>query len=359
MSTTQAKMHFRWLHSIPSGSPVQPDDYPPVDIEPSKEIRLLDLLPGRFDDEIHCKLLKHALNFSEPPFREYDFQVNQSELAYEAVSYAWGSPKDVVAIQLDGHGSFLVTRNLRAAFKRLRSQDSVRRLWADQICINQRNVSERNQQVAIMWIIFNEAAKVIVWLGEPGGPTFKLSKSFVEDLAKTPYADEMRYLIEHPSLHKLGSWWSRSWVVQEFVSARTEPAMYFGPHKLDWAVFGDSCWNQLIKTSHPETIRALFSVLTMGRRLADLRKLSHRGQTTILSLDWTLLQTECSDPRDKLYSLLGLLSQAERDVVTVDYAKDTRETFTIATQAFLVANMRYGILRLISFAGGYRTYPRG
>ncbi|KAK4501245.1 hypothetical protein PRZ48_007052 [Zasmidium cellare] len=324
--------------------------YASIGIDPGREIRILELLPGDFDDVVCCKLTKQALE-TEPEQPTHESEVGGSDLMYEAISYAWGSQKDVVPIQLVGSDAFFVTRNLRAALKRLRKQDLARRLWADQICINQRNIPERNEQVAMMWTIFNQAARVIVWLGEPSSPPCKLPAKLVKNLGQTPYADEMRYLIGHHSLYSLGSWWTRSWVVQEFASARTEPVMYFGPYFLDWAVFRDEFWDQRMGSWHWSGLpKASFSVLSMGERLAHLRELSHRGQATILSLDWALLQTECSDPRDKLYSLLGLLSRVERDAITVDYAKDTLETFTIATQALLAANQSYGVLNLITSA---------
>jgi Heterokaryon incompatibility protein (HET) len=36
----------------------------------------------------------------------------------------------------------------------------------DSVCMNQKNVSERNQQVSIMNGIYARAAQVVVWLGE-------------------------------------------------------------------------------------------------------------------------------------------------------------------------------------------------
>lgn len=39
-------------------------------------------------------------------------------------------------------------------------------LWIDAICINQKDIEERNQQVAIMEQIYSTAEEVTIWLGQ-------------------------------------------------------------------------------------------------------------------------------------------------------------------------------------------------
>jgi hypothetical protein len=83
------------------------------------QIRLLELLPDRWTEEIRCELRIAALDKGP---------------AYEALSYVWGNPQDTVEITVNG-APFKATRNLTAALRRLRSSRDSRTLWADAICI--------------------------------------------------------------------------------------------------------------------------------------------------------------------------------------------------------------------------------
>jgi hypothetical protein len=59
-----------------------------------------------------------------------------------------------------------VTKNLHAALFRLRDRSLERILWIDALCIDQKNVEEKGQQVQLMAKIYSKAARVLVWLGE-------------------------------------------------------------------------------------------------------------------------------------------------------------------------------------------------
>ena len=48
----------------------------------------------------------------------------------------------------------------------MRNIDSSRVLWIDAICINQTDIPERNAQVSTMKRTYEEADRVLVWLGE-------------------------------------------------------------------------------------------------------------------------------------------------------------------------------------------------
>jgi hypothetical protein len=93
--------------------------------------RLLELLPGESDDEI-----SYNLHISE---------IGASR-RYAAISYAWGNPDDRVPTLCNGR-TLLITRNLYFCLKALRLRGASRILWADAVCIDQKNLKERNQQV--------------------------------------------------------------------------------------------------------------------------------------------------------------------------------------------------------------------
>lgn len=98
------------------------------------EIRLLDLSAGETSSQLSCKIV-HA-SIDDPPL-------------FEALSYTWGSPGDPHTILCDDE-DICVTDNLKSALLRLRGPVLQRKLWIDQICINQNDVQERNEQVTLM-----------------------------------------------------------------------------------------------------------------------------------------------------------------------------------------------------------------
>jgi hypothetical protein len=113
-------------------------------------IRLLQLQPGAFDDDIRITLIEAPL--SKPP-------------KYEALSYVWGSPTPDSAISCHGL-ELLVTENCVLAMRRLRRHIRTRLLWIDAICIDQTSDEEKQHQVQLMGDVYSKAEEVIIWLGE-------------------------------------------------------------------------------------------------------------------------------------------------------------------------------------------------
>ena len=101
----------------------------PLDLSQSN-IRLLRILPGRQQDVIRCTL-RH---------------VSRHKHEYVCLSYTWGDAEPSHTI-LVNQKSFKVRRNLwdfLCLARRFKVQD---RLWIDAMCIDQRNILERNHQV--------------------------------------------------------------------------------------------------------------------------------------------------------------------------------------------------------------------
>jgi hypothetical protein len=128
--------------------------YKHLNCELGQEIRLLVLQPGSCTDDITCNII-HA-NLQDKP-------------NYEAVSYTWATEDGDTAfsetIQCQDM-DIPVTKNCLAALRTLRNLTKKRVLWLDAICIDQKNVQERNHQVSMMDIIYSTAAQVLIFLGE-------------------------------------------------------------------------------------------------------------------------------------------------------------------------------------------------
>ena len=120
-------------------------------------IRLLRLLPNKDEAApLCCKLEKYSLQ-----------RPGQRTHLYEALSYVWGDPHEILPIYVgENRLQLLITVNLHAALSRLRDHSFERIMWVDAICINQDNPKERGQQVQLMAKIYSNAHRVIVWLGE-------------------------------------------------------------------------------------------------------------------------------------------------------------------------------------------------
>jgi hypothetical protein len=117
-----------------------------------REIRVLNILPDRWSAGIRCDL--EIVSLDEEP-------------AYTALSYVWGNPNDTVPIVVQG-SSFQATKNLVAAMRRLRSSNDPLTVWIDAICIDQKNLDEKSQQITMMSSIYESATAVAVFLGESG-----------------------------------------------------------------------------------------------------------------------------------------------------------------------------------------------
>ena len=118
-----------------------------------REIRLCSLEPGKRDVLIQCTFYTVALDDNPD---------------YEALSYAWGDPASLAAININGR-PMLITTNLHSALQHLRDTDEPRIIWIDAICINQSDTDERSQQVGIMGDIYSQAREVQIYLGEVEG----------------------------------------------------------------------------------------------------------------------------------------------------------------------------------------------
>jgi len=147
---------------------------------------------------------------------------------YHALSYVWGSSSKTWPIIING-ASMNVTHSLGTALERFQSDDSVKWLWADAICINQTDDDEKSSQVQKMRQIYNQAHRVLSWLGLPA-----------------PGTDELMANIESHGMRLLDYGWKKHGEVQDRAWGNV-------PHRLPTHP------NQLV-TSHPAQWQAFESL---------------------------------------------------------------------------------------------------
>ncbi|KAH9203749.1 heterokaryon incompatibility protein-domain-containing protein, partial [Leptodontidium sp. 2 PMI_412] len=123
------------------------------------EIRVLKVYPGLAGSAIICCLLPCPLvdQTLQPAL--------PSSIPYAALSYCWGSDEAVNKIYFMV-SCLLVGSSLKDALETLRSRSKEPVfLWADAICINQKNLAEKSAQVSRMHDVYTQAETVYIWLG--------------------------------------------------------------------------------------------------------------------------------------------------------------------------------------------------
>jgi hypothetical protein len=324
-------------------------------LKSSRSIRLLHIDDGHRDDPIRAS-----------SFEEVELDPS---LSYHALSYTWGSGEAVESIHIRDN-VLSVLPNLFDALKKLRAHKYTP-IWIDRICINQGDDDERTSQVMLMRDIYRSAKLVLVDLGGDLGPDgVKTIVNLVGDFQETRFSSTKRseydfYEINfHPEkLCKYGlpartdpswnilrlfleqPWFSRLWVLQEVVLA-TDFVVYCG-------------WGRITST----TFLGKLSTITLfnldrfitGSNDSDLTYSKHRGvlidkyrsawnpdSTRNLTLKPPLLElvvnnrfAKCSDPRDRIFALLGISHGTALSDLPPDYTETVAETYLRAAKYFI------------------------
>ncbi|KAF2108646.1 heterokaryon incompatibility protein-domain-containing protein [Lophiotrema nucula] len=119
----------------------------------SHTIRLLDLQPGEWNVEIEVEL-------RETP-------IAKARNRYTSISYTWGNANATKQLFVTCNGRrVLISENLYTILRRLRRPDFAILVWADALCINQDDPSERTHQVGLMGEIYRNSKETVIWLGE-------------------------------------------------------------------------------------------------------------------------------------------------------------------------------------------------
>lgn len=290
------------------------------------------------NNEIRLVRLRQAIDWLELIKCEI-LHAPMGEIEYQALSYTWGDSSGTLEIFVDDK-SFLCTPNLYSALLQLRSTSEDLVLWVDAICIDQRNLQERNHQVQIMRNIYMEAAKVVVWLGPSDSDsreTFKLlaglsehshDRTWIERKIRDPESLDQLY-----GICRLFSrdYWSRVWVVQEVFSAKAI-LVRCGSDSVEWQILlgvqimlrdtYDGLLSEIFR-QHP----AMRGYISWHGPLA-LRLVYGEQPTGPPDLFEMLIKhasKQATDARDKIYAFIGISS--ERDALQIDYSSSVRQVY--------------------------------
>ncbi|GAB1206096.1 hypothetical protein APSETT445_004777 [Aspergillus pseudonomiae] len=251
----------------------------------------------------------------------------------------------------------------------LRSGSEAVCLWVDAVCINQSDDEEKTEQVKMMGKIYAQSQEVVVYLGDAFAPSFSQSFNTPSDMrdavshTMTPReyysmsgSNEMDtgLVWRRPLSHKDGSyllcfiqlladgvdmnrfiagtdqgslddvmealrlflsavpWWKRVWVIQEVVIPSKIMILY-GSMIAPWETFvkAANCVHEnagkVIPSLAPSDVKFL---VEFSRRIRGIESIRNRWQSpeqiTLVQLLRQFSGRKATDPRDKVYALLGL-----------------------------------------------------
>jgi hypothetical protein len=287
------------------------------------EIRVLRLRPGGKDEPLLGSLQHVMLGVGN----------------YQAISYAWGEPVFNRSIDVDSE-EFRITDSLFGALHRFRDPDEDVSLWADQLCINQSDLDEKNVQVAIMAKIFGRAHKVRVWLGGPEehhDTAFAMMYFLVNDwwssgLLKDLPLPKVRHmwkdhnpnvtleegLVAFSTIARK-AWFERLWVVQELLAAcRRDVSFYCGQDSIPCftAIKAFQHFNEFVK------FEGLPFDVNREERVADLYDPGFFKEETsraprFLKVLFETSHLKAAEPRDRVFALMAVANIVD---VKVNYA---------------------------------------
>ena len=326
-------------------------EYTPLNPE-RKEIRLLtfeDDTDAGIPDE--TKPLRCSVNIVSP--------FDTPKVSYNAVSYCWGEEPPLERIILNGKEAMVPASAIRALATVCHPVRGRRNLpvWIDAVCINQTNDDEeKNHQVAMMGDVYANASETLVWLGEEDSTTescYQAVNAVFWSLSDSEVTNETYALSTSVWIDTLkwfdSTWFRRLWPVQEVVRA-TCATCWRGRFSINWEVVG-VLYRAFRESENLPGLRATsfplsFSLLQAGR-VADIKRWDP------VTLDMLLLycaDLKTSDPRDRIYAVLGIVDLTEWssdlvELIKPDYTLSVKDVYTRATLAAIQSTGRLYLLK--------------
>jgi Heterokaryon incompatibility protein (HET) len=295
---------------------------------------------------------------------------------YSALSYVWGRSEGSIPFLVDGF-KVAITPNLFAALHEIHQKRMANWLWVDALCINQSDNEEKSKAVQQMRFVYQRAESVIARLEIDESPKsnvleyvrliseavmvkmpFKTShltesldstgassrttchqsdldinldqlmeslssnsdlvESIVSTIFQFQYRDSIKAFLEQ-------NIWRRIWILQEFASAEslfllhrqnTLPLKYFF---IIWAVlyyYAQGPRQEFTLAESLDNVKAMAPLL-----LHSTVWQKGRQRRSLLELLRATGRFQATDPRDKVFALLGIAKDTEELDLYPDYSK--------------------------------------
>ena len=358
--------------------------YEPLDTS-RQEIRLVQIEPQQSDnckETIKCTMIKDALGYRNGEFT--------------ALSYVWGDPGTTLPIVVNGY-QLSVTTNLVSCLQQLRNGfqhhsgriSPTQYLWVDTICINQTDIQERNSQVQLMGSIYRFAVTTLCWIGKEGDNSSLAMNSMrriSEHVGQIREGEDDLLWVQQgntdvmedgansvlnsiwQSIQKLfhRPYWIRAWILQEIVLSKHAMVLCGDETVLLNQILDTSQWLARLRgrvcpafcsmrlwARITSTTGLLVLNLHLPEKVISYKKfafnsgMSYRTRVQLyLALVSSTPEYQANDPRDHLYSKLGLTCPAG---IIPNYTKSIEEVYCDFGKMWAVAYDRLSFLRHSGF----------
>jgi len=315
--------------------------------------------------------------------------------------------------------TFEVTVNLDLALRHIRQERNPVCIWADAICINQTDEIEKTGQVKLMREIYEKSTSALVWLGLAADESDtamegldrvgrKAFEAGILDLRKNDYLnwprpdpegrrsakqkavddliDEDDVEFPYHALKTLSerNYWTRVWIVQE-VAAPKEVTFMCGFKRLPYRNFAaailflarkrsnilrtvtaadlsdspqGTALTTMISTYPSPALGVLIGARGRYQNIGEREPLIDLLTRGCVVASAVRSDRQASDPRDRIYGLLGLSSDCDDLKIIPDYSKGVVETYASVARA-LITHGFTDILAWCQMPDDPRQQPKG
>ncbi len=334
-------------------------------------IRLIRLAPSEsVSAHLQCRLVHSHL-------------AHYPDIHHECISYAWGPATLTATLDIEGRVK-MITETLAEALRAFRKTDKPRILWADAVCIDQDNATEKGSQVGMMNEIYAYADCVLVWLGPPDDRTAHVYDllthlcavsaeygikqeriTFGDWLVNETWDEAAPILPEHKKkldsiasdydFHGMDgfygrSWFTRKWIIQEIAFARGQGIqLHCGPYSISWDDFITAA-----RVQYRSVMRATLKNHRLPinfqytKEIETTRARLHCQQQYCLLRNFKQLKTSnCSNDLDHVYAILNM--RGTKDIeMRPDYTLSVSEAYIKLAQTMLEGGLHVSVF---SYAG--------
>ena len=323
-----------------------------------RQTRIVEQIDDLHNGEQICFYLK-VIEIPEPE------SAGGMAFDYTALSYTWEDITVQVTVVDEDNNEYTIeiTENLlkaiqhvdRALYKYWAPRTEI---WADQLCIDQTNIADKERQIPIMVDIYRNARTVIIWLGEENEDS-DLAMQTIDDLfeiyterqdqAWNPEAmlpllgcdDSRATLVKRwTAVRKLcqRKWFTRSWVLQEAFAkpiGSLKVHILCGTSVTELSAFFVISWliSEITSLGTIKQLPFLPTVIssTLQRMINICFTVSSPYRPTqLIGLLEESREFGISDHRDKIYSMLSFASDHDPFVVElpITYSSSVSQTYT-------------------------------
>jgi hypothetical protein len=200
--------------------------------------------------------------------------------------------------------------------------------------------------------VYKGAEQVLVWLGEDTGDAILafeavqklhsyvlegglLGVTQLDNIIDDLQADALEALLERP-------WFMRVWIVQEIISAR-RATIVCGNRSMDWLTFLKSM--DVLINSNDSFRHRCSQLYDVFLQLGNIYTHSNNiGKYTLEMLVEIYRTCKASDPRDKIFALVGLAADEGNTACIPDYSKDVLEVYRDLASYYIVEKRCVNVL---------------